>query len=101
MSRSIMVPPDSKTEIHRSFLRIITAAPLPLTYGHSASVSCQFSRQRNWDVLYRFGFSFFVIVPLAKVCATSSEGLIISSLVGVTDVVLFYCIASDSSTDGE
>jgi hypothetical protein len=64
------------------------------------------AQQRDWDVLYRFGFSFFAIVPLAKVCATSSEGLIISSLAGVADVVPFFiaaprcCIASDDSADG-
>jgi Ca2+:H+ antiporter len=49
------------------------------------------AQERNWDVLYRFGFSFFAVIPLAKVCITSSEGFITSSLVGVTDVVLFYC----------
>ena len=26
------------------------------------------AQQRNCDVLYRFGFSFFAVVPLAKVC---------------------------------
>ena len=35
------------------------------------------AQQKNWDVLYRFGFSFFAIVPLAKVCATSSDGFIV------------------------
>jgi Ca2+:H+ antiporter len=27
------------------------------------------AQNKNWDVLYRFGFSFLAIVPLAKVCA--------------------------------
>lgn len=49
------------------------------------------AQQKNWDVLYRFGFSFFAVVPLAKVRATSYKGLIISSLAGVIDVVLLYC----------
>jgi len=26
------------------------------------------AQDKNWDVIYRFGFSFLAIVPLAKVC---------------------------------
>jgi len=51
------------------------------------------AQDKNWDVLYRFGFSFLAIVPLAKVCAIqvpiADQQFDHLPPIEVTDVVLY------------